>query len=967
MPPNVSSPTMMTTPKPHSSSLKPSGENGDEAVRSVPGVGASAVIGEEEDVGGQRQGGDEEKVAAVTGDGRITPTGEAAPSAGSAGASTSASSAPSSAALPDPPSPNPTTISSLSATTFSSQPAAPGLPHAAAPTFNATVSHPAETGMGSLHGEEQLKSALNSKDRMFVLVLANEVEAFIGRIATGQVAAGGAGGAGSSTSVVAALGPSTPLGATPTSKFQRMLVYKAAEWYGLKAAPGPEGSMIIGVLGTFYEKSNSLRLSDLVPAAPSPTQKFRIMQRAPTAASNPSDAGPADGPSAEPRSKWKTLEEREAAYAAAREKFLGKDGEVQAAAPKTEETSRAAAGLQDDIDPVPRRRPYPNGGGGGGAGFEPVYPSLYRPAKSPHHSHGHSPGPAQGMQEYPPQQQAGYFQNGMYPAYPVDMYGNPVMGAGAGGAYPGAGGHQPQAGYMPPFMDGGQYVMMPPGGQQGGYQIPGWQAQQAGGAYPQQMMGQNGQYGMMQQQQQTGGQWAYTPMMGGGQPMPMIPQGMPYHAPAFYPQQVQGQVPGQPLPQMQQQRQLPQQQQYPQLAQPTPTRPQPQPHSSASSSISSRSYQDGSRPHSRGSTTSTRSAASGVRLGAIYSVAQGAGYSHRQKGMKQQGGLNGLTSLGMGSGESKRGTRGHSPSSVTTTSSQSSRRTGSIQLAPPTQHQLPQRPDWAANNVPYHPSPMLGHAPVLAAQSTGATVASSTAGPNVSEFPPLLRASTAAEPMQVERAKAKQLNGTVWNGSLHHSQPSLSGASAASVLTAQSISAPPTGLIAPGVPAEHQEFERVTILPGPSRTPGPHAHASGAHGHGHVMSDADPDFPRRVPGKSAPTLYDPSASGPSSTRGAAPALVPAPAPASSRPTSAAAVVAGIKPPAASQPAQPSAQDQAQTQSQPQAEPSGKATGPSPEEIIEAKLAAVSINAGVSIGPPPVRPPVASYAKIVRRD
>lgn len=33
-----------------------------------------------------------------------------------------------------------------------------------------------------------------------------------------------------------------------------MLVYKAAEWYGLKAVSGPEASMVVGVLGQLNEK-----------------------------------------------------------------------------------------------------------------------------------------------------------------------------------------------------------------------------------------------------------------------------------------------------------------------------------------------------------------------------------------------------------------------------------------------------------------------------------------------------------------------------------------------------------------------------------------------------------------------------------------------------------------------------------------------------------------------------------------
>lgn len=92
---------------------------------------------------------------------------------------------------------------------------------------------PAQVGLGLLHGEEQLKNALQSKDRMFLLVLAKELEAFVARAAT----------------TASAVGPSAQIGATPTSKFQRMLVYKAAEWYGLKAVAGPEASMVVGVLG----------------------------------------------------------------------------------------------------------------------------------------------------------------------------------------------------------------------------------------------------------------------------------------------------------------------------------------------------------------------------------------------------------------------------------------------------------------------------------------------------------------------------------------------------------------------------------------------------------------------------------------------------------------------------------------------------------------------------------------------
>lgn len=386
--------------------------------------------------------------------------------------------------------------------------------------------------------------------------------------------------------------------------------------------------------------STTLRLADLVPAAPSPTQKFRIMQRTPALGERPDSASSSDMQSntADARAnRWKTLEEREAAYAAAREKIYGKGGDAEesAAISKTEgePPSRAAAALEDDIDPVPRRR-YP-----AGAQFEVVYPSLYHPPKG-----SHTPSPAPGMADQYQQNLYGYQQTMGY-AYQMDMNSYPLAGQMPGGGYthPPPQQAQPQQGYaMQSYMDS-QYNMSQQ--QQQIYPVPGWQQPQRGGAYPQ--MTPNQQYSLMQAAQQNG-QWQYQQMV--NQPMPMIPQGMQYPAgPAF------GYPSSQPLQPLQRPAAM-----YPSLVQPSPQRPGPQPHSSASSSISSQSYQDGSRPHSRGSTTSTRSAASSVRLGAMYPAAQGPGPGYRQKGMKPQG-LNGMTSLGP---EGKR-TRGHSPVSST--------------------------------------------------------------------------------------------------------------------------------------------------------------------------------------------------------------------------------------------------------------------------------------------------------------
>jgi hypothetical protein len=92
--------------------------------------------------------------------------------------------------------------------------------------------------------------------------------------------------------------------------------------------------------------------------------------------------------------------------------------------------------------------------------------------------------------------------------------------------------------------------------------------------------------------------------------------------------------------------------------------------------------------------------------------------------------------------------------------------------------------------------------------------------------------------------------------------------------------------------------------------------------------EEDPDFPRRAPSmNSSQTLYDPSAPTPSS-----------------RPESTKTVPIEVI---------------------------GETTTPGmiPQDIIEAKLAEVSLREGVEIGPPPSKTygPAPSYAKIVRRD
>ena len=114
------------------------------------------------------------------------------------------------------------------------------------------VTVPASVGLCNLPTETQLKDSLLGKDRIFLLVLSKEIDGFILSIVNGQHPS--AAPENMSTSMLAALGPSFVVGVAATSKYQRMLVYKAAEWYGLKAVPGPDGTMIVGVLESLHEK-----------------------------------------------------------------------------------------------------------------------------------------------------------------------------------------------------------------------------------------------------------------------------------------------------------------------------------------------------------------------------------------------------------------------------------------------------------------------------------------------------------------------------------------------------------------------------------------------------------------------------------------------------------------------------------------------------------------------------------------
>lgn len=383
-------------------------------------------------------------------------------------------------------------------------------------------------------------------------------------------------------------------------------------------------------------RSATLRMSDLAPRPPTPKQSFKIMQRVPvgSAGSASSRAGSVVGDENEAGgSKRKTLEQREADYALARERIYGNDGNATASAAPSEvgdaDTARPRNARQRDAedsddDFVPRQ-PYGH--------IQPVYPSLYHPK-------GTSSEPTQ-----EPNDQVYGYQPGSQYSYanqPVQMpaYGGGPMGNGYGG----------QQQVFPPRQGGYMDGSAPPFVPQNVFGAPPWPPQgMPNGPMPQ--MG-------------APGAWSYGPAPGHPS-MPIIPQGV-----QSYPQQAYAYPPqyANPPPQhAHQQRPF-----NGNLVQPTPLRPGPlpHPHSSNSSSISSRSYQDYSRPHSRGSTTSTRSAASSVRIGVMYPAGNNAmPHGYRQRGMKGQpynnhsgssSNNNNNNPPNTASGE-KRSTRGHSP------------------------------------------------------------------------------------------------------------------------------------------------------------------------------------------------------------------------------------------------------------------------------------------------------------------
>jgi hypothetical protein len=173
--------------------------------------------------------------------------------------------------------------------------------------------------------------------------------------------------------------------------------------------------------------------------------------------------------------------------------------------------------------------------------------------------------------------------------------------------------------------------------------------------------------------------------------------------------------------------------------------------------------------------------------------------------------------------------------------------------------------------------------------------------------------------MQVERTKLRPLNGTAWNGvKLGITSPT---SDHAVISPRMSVSAPVSAV--PTVPAPSTPRENDITIPPIETTPQVSIPIStqntvkeskprSTNGESKSKS-ADEDFPRRPPNSAQ--LYNPNPIPPTIPRPPIEEMIP---------------------------------------------------GKIPAEVIEAKLAAISIKEGVTIGPP-ANKKVASYAKIVRRD
>ena len=134
-------------------------------------------------------------------------------------------------------------------------PSDPSTANPTQPAFNVLPVPQAEIGLSSLATEKQLREAAIGKDRMFLLLLSQEIESFVKRVVSGEQGRIEVQPGHVTSAALATFGPAMALATTTTSKYQRMLMYKAAEWYGLKGICGPDNLIYVGVVGSLPGKS----------------------------------------------------------------------------------------------------------------------------------------------------------------------------------------------------------------------------------------------------------------------------------------------------------------------------------------------------------------------------------------------------------------------------------------------------------------------------------------------------------------------------------------------------------------------------------------------------------------------------------------------------------------------------------------------------------------------------------------
>ncbi|OCH96251.1 hypothetical protein OBBRIDRAFT_787325 [Obba rivulosa] len=194
-------------------------------------------------------------------------------------------------------------------------------PHSTPPESLLDVASSSDSGLGSTNADPdpQILEALRSKDRLYVLKLGEQMERLINE-------------------------RSVRIDLNPSTTYQRLLVHRCSAYYKL----APESDSTTKTIYVYYRAESRIpprRISELVPVEESAQPTFKIMRRsAPdrlrsrqssqpgsTAGEDadlsdiePSEAGSIGGPSSTTSStkRFRTIAEREAAYAEARERIF---------------------------------------------------------------------------------------------------------------------------------------------------------------------------------------------------------------------------------------------------------------------------------------------------------------------------------------------------------------------------------------------------------------------------------------------------------------------------------------------------------------------------------------------------------------------------------------------------------------------------------------------------------------------